>query len=161
TKQTNAAMAKQNATKGTWTFVNEARSLGNDMNSRLVGSGTITFNEGRFVQNDHQHQEGAYSVDWLSQMLNLDYFKDGNPWFNVNLIFKSIGPNSIKLQDYHGDIIQLRAEPTSVIKGNIMLQEASQRNSSVQVYVGGKFTLETNWKLKKIFTELAQQPKIE
>jgi|SRR5215467_7477083 len=74
TKQTNAAMAKQNATKGTWTFVNETRSLGNDMNSRLVGSGTITFNEGRFVQNDkvHQHQEGAYSVDWLSQMLNLD-----------------------------------------------------------------------------------------
>jgi len=48
--------------------------------------------------------------------LNLDYFKDGNPWFNVNLIFKSIGPNSIKLQDYHGDIIQLSAHHTQAFE---------------------------------------------
>jgi hypothetical protein len=47
------------------------------------------------VQNDQQ--QGDYGVDWLTQRLNLDYFRDGNPWFNVYLMFKSIGPNHIEL----------------------------------------------------------------
>jgi hypothetical protein len=46
------------------------------------------------------------------------------------------------------------------IRGDNLLKEVSQ-NTSVQVYMGGKFTLETNWKLKKIFIELAQRPSIE
>ena len=48
-----------------------------------------------------------------------------------------------------------------VIKGEDLLQEASLKNSSAKIYLGGRFTLEKNWKLKKIFTTLIQQPGIE
>jgi len=74
TKQDNAALQKQNSINGTWNFVNETRGpYDNYTNSRLAGSGTITFHDGRFVQRDNIniYQNGSYSVDRLSQILNL------------------------------------------------------------------------------------------
>ena len=47
------------------------------------------------------------------------------------------------------------------IKGENLLQEVSLENSSARIYIGNKFTLETNWKLKKVFMTLQQQPGIE
>ena len=55
----------------------------------------------------------------------------------------------------------VREKNGQAIKGENLLQEVSQENSSARIYIGNKFTLETNWKLKKVFMTLQQQPGIE
>jgi tetratricopeptide (TPR) repeat protein len=114
TKQTNAALQKQNSLNGTWNFVNDTGDEGlGPMANESKGTGTITFNNGRFVQNDQQ--QGSYSVDWVTQRLNLDYFKGGNPWFNVYLTFENLGQNHIELSDYHYDTIHLMRDNTNPV----------------------------------------------
>jgi tetratricopeptide (TPR) repeat protein len=106
TAQTNAALQKQKLLIGTWNFVNDTGYGLGPMADNSERIGTITFNHGRFIQNDQQR--GSYSVDWLTQRLNLDYSnKDGNPWFDVYLTFENLGQNHIELSDYHYDIIHL------------------------------------------------------
>ena len=48
------------------------------------------------------------------------------------------------------------------IRGDTLLKEASQRNSSAQVYIGNKFLPSDNWKIRTtIFKELQRCPGIE
>jgi len=51
-------------------------------------------------------------------------------------------------------VLILKERNGEVLKGEDLLHEASRRNSSAEVYIGGRFTLEKNWKLRDILMML-------